>query len=600
MAENTFDRSFLFRILTMVFLVMLVFSALIIRLWNLQVRSGLEFNEKASGLYARSIRLPALRGRIYSSDGRLLAGNLPSVEARIHLSEMPISGKLGASADKILKEIRRVEDAAGRPRLVTRENILYHMQHRPGIPMTVLKDLDQSELARVAELLPPVPGLELAPASVRWYPGRSLASNLIGTTRTQDPGSAEDRGDYFYYLKETTGRTGLEKIYNHLLQGKPGKKLVKVNHRGFVHEVVGEPQRAEPASDLVLTLDSRLQKKAEQLLRGREGAAVMLDASDGAVLTLASAPGYDLNLFIPRISPREYRNLKNQPGQPFVDKAVWASYMPGSIVKPLVALAVLENGRSPDDEVECDGATYFGDHHRIRCWAWQTGGHGPVSLTDAIKVSCNDYFIENGMELGVDKLQAMFASAGIGSKTGIGLPETPGILPSRERWKDWNVGDTALVSIGQGKIQVTPLQAACYAAAIANGGMLWRPYLVREIRNPELHKKSVTRPVLRGKLAASPQNIAFVREGMYQAVNEAGGGAGRGRLSEVVVSGKTGTAEVGPRDKRTKNTWFIGFAELPSGRMIAVAVLVLKGESGNRTAAPVAAELIRYAAELKI
>ena len=600
MTENTLDKSFLLRVLLMVFLVMLVFSALIIRLWKLQVLSGLEFDEKASGLYARSIRLPALRGRIYSSDGRLLAGNLPSIEARIHLSEMPISGRLGESAEKILKEIRRVEDTAGRPNLVTKENILYHMQHRPGIPMVVLKNLDQAELARLAELLPPVPGLELTASSIRWYPCRSLASQVIGYTGPQDPGSAEDRGDYFYYLPETTGRTGLEKIYNPQLQGKPGKKLVKVNHRGFVHEVVGEPQPTEPASDLVTTLDSRLQMKAEHLLRGREGAVVMLDASDGAVLTLASAPGYDLNLFIPRISPREYRNLAHQPGQPFVNKAVWGSYMPGSIIKPLVALAILENGGTPDDEVECDGATYFGEHSRIRCWAWQFGGHGPVSLTDAIKVSCNDYFIEKGMELGVDKLQAMFASAGIGSKTGIGLPETAGILPGRQRWKDWNVGDTALISIGQGKIQVTPLQAASYVAAIANGGMLWRPYLVREIRNPELRKRTVTRPVLRGKLAATPQNIAFVREGMYLAVNEAGGGAGRARLSEIVVSGKTGTAEVGPRDKRTKNTWFIGFAELPSGRMVAVAVLILKGEAGNKTAAPVAAEMFRYAAELKL
>ena len=361
--------------------------------------------------------------------------------------------------------------------------------------------------------------------------------------------------------------------------------------------MVGKPEKVEPASDLITTLDSRLQTRAAQLLQGREGAIVMLDASDGSVLAMESAPGYNLNSFVPRISSRHYSLLLRHPGHPFLNKALRA-YMPGSIVKPLVALAVLENGGSADEELECDGATEFGDGSRIRCWAWLSGGHGPLNLTDAIKVSCNNYFIERGMELGVDKLQEVFASAGIGSRTGIGLPEVPGVLPGRDFRKHWNRYETALVSIGQGKILVSPLQAACYTAAIANGGKLWQPRLVREIRDPETQKSQTVRPVLRGKLKASPQSIAMVREGMFCAVNDSGGGARRAWLKEVAVSGKTGTAEVGPRENRHKNTWFTGFAELPSGRTVAVTVLILHGESGNRTAAPAAAEMIRTAFEL--
>ncbi len=599
MTDNVINRSFLLRILLMFFLMILLLSIVIIRLWNVQVVSGLVFDEKASGLYARSIRQPALRGRIYSSDGCLLAANRPVVNVQFHLSEMPISGKLGLSADLILKTVGRVEKAVGRKSPVTRKSILRHMLHKPGIPMTVLSGLDRAELAKIAEIMPPIRGMELSVDPVRWYPCASLASQLIGYTGMKDPGTAEDRGEYFYYLSDPAGRTGLEKKYDDELKGKPGKKLVKVNHRGFVHEVVGE-EKMESASDLITTLDSRLQRKAAQLLEGREGAIVMLDASDGSVLAMESAPGFNLNSFIPRISARHYAMLDKDKRKPFLNKALQDAYMPGSIIKPLVALAILENGGSEDEELECDGATEFGDGSRIRCWAWLSGGHGPLNLTDAIKLSCNDYFIEQGMELGVDKLQAVFASAGIGSRTGIGLPETAGVLPGRDFRKGWNRYETALVSIGQGKIQVSPLQAACYAAAIANGGSLWQPRLVREIRNPETRRRLTPRPVLRGKLRASPQNIAIVREGMFRAVNESGGGARSARLKEISVSGKTGTAEVGSQENRTKNTWFIGFAELPSGRLVAISVLVLRGESGNKTAAPLAGEMFRTAFELNL
>lgn len=598
MTDDRIDRQIPVRIMTVAFIVMLMLSALIIRLWKVQVLSGFEFDEKASGLYARSIRLPALRGRIYSSDGSLLAANRPSVEVVFHLSEMLIPGKLGKSADHILEEVRRAEKVLGRESGVTRKTILHHMQYKPGIPMVVFKALTQAELAGIAELVPPIRGLELSASSVRWYPCNSLASQLIGYTVMKDPRTAEDRGDYFYYLPETTGRTGLENVCNQLLEGKPGKKLVKVNHRGFVHEVIGEPKRAESASDLVITLDSRLQARAEQLLKGREGAIVMMDASDGSLLAVCSAPGYDLNRF--RVTAKDYKALNEHPGKPFLNKALQGSYMPGSIVKPLVALAILENGISPDEEIECDGATYFNDHSRIRCSAWLSGGHGNLDLIAALKVSCNDYFIENGMKLGLERLRAIYESAGIGSKTGIGLPEAAGVLPDRKKWKNWSLFDTALVSIGQGKIQISPLQAVSYTAAIANGGKLWQPRLIREIRNPETGVKKVISPVLRGSLSASEKNIALVREGMYCAVNESGGGAYRARVEGLAVSGKTGTAEVGTRENHSKNTWFVGFAELPSGRLAAIAVLVLKGDFGNSTAAPLAAEMFCCAAELKL
>lgn len=629
MTESPIDRQHLSRIMILAFLVMLMLSALIIRLWTVQILSGEEFDEKASRQYSRGIRLSALRGRIYSSDGSLLAGNRSCPTAMLHLSEMPISGKLVSSVHYIFSEIERAEKAIGRDSLIKQTTvkygsrhfpgiskrmfaklaeelkqpelaILHHIHHRPGISLEIFRELTPAELAILAEITPPIPGLELTAGAQRQYPYRSLASHLIGYTGTKDPRTAEDRGDYFYYPTEMTGRTGLEKSYDSVLQGKPGRKMVNVNHRGFVYEVIGDPKAAETSSDLILTLDARLQITAEHLLQDREGAIVVMDASDGALLAAASAPGYDLNLFIPKISSKDYQELAKQPGKPFLNKVMQGAYMPGSIVKPLVALAMLENGISPDNQTACDGATYFADGSRIRCWAWLSGGHGTLSMLDAIKYSCNDFFIENGMKLGISKLKDIFSSAGIGSKTGLGMGEKAGILPDPKRWRNWNVYDTALVSIGQGKIQISPLQAVSYMAAIANGGKLWIPRLVKSISNPETGERTVSKPVLRGHLEASPENIAIVREGMFRAVNESDGGANRARVDNLKVIGKTGTAEVGPVENRTKNTWFIGCAQMPSGRQIALAVLILKGEAGNRTAAPIAAEMFRTALKLKL
>ncbi len=592
------DLQILLRIMVIAFIIMLMLALILIRLWNVQVISGREYNEKASRQYARNIRIPAVRGSIFSSDGQVLAGNRPSFEVLLHLSEMNLSGSRKKSVDQILEEVSRAEKAVGRSSGVTEDAVTNHMKYFPGIPMAIFKDLDQAELARIAEISPPIPGLELSAEAARCYPFGSLAAHLIGYTGPRDPSTDENRSDYFYYLPDSAGRAGLEMVFDEDLRGKPGKKLVIVNHRGFVHEVVGEPIPAEPASDIELTLDTRLQALAEKLISNVNGAIVLLDASDGAVVAMASSPGYDLNNFVPRISSRRYRYLLNQTGQPFINKATQGAYMPGSIIKPLIAISYLENGFSPDDTVVCDGATPFGASSRIKCWSWRSGGHGPVSLVRGIEVSCNDFFIESGMKLGIDRISATLASAGIGSKTGFILPESDGLLPSRDKWKNWTVYDTALISIGQGKILVSPLQAASYAAAIANGGLLWKPCLVREIRNPSTGEKKVFPNELRGKLAASPQTLSLVREGMSRAVSEEEGSAKRARVEDLEVYGKTGTAEVGSGANRHKNTWFLGFTKTSSGRTYAIAVLVLHGDSGGGTCAPLAARLFEKIEEL--
>ena len=601
------------RVVVIAFFVFFIYAVIVIRLWAVQVCSGEEIQQKVSRQYVRNIRIPAVRGRIFSSDGVMLAGNTASYEIVFHISEMRRPGKRSRTVNHVLFEADRLAGAIGRTPVLTREKINRHMNYYPGLPITVFKDITAFELAKAYELSPMIRGMDIVTTPVRTYPHGKLAGQLIGYVGREDPRSAEDRLSYFYYLPDTVGRAGLERAYDtwdparlvsgpplaagaenpdipnerrSLLRGFPGKKLVLVDSRGFVRETIGAEIPAENGKDLVLTLDFRAQKIAESLLEGVTGAIVLLDASNGDILAMASSPSYDPSEFVPRISTADYARLRNDPRKPLFNRAFQGAFSPGSIIKPLVGISMLENGGNAEQTVYCDGYTRVGGHP-IRCWI-KADGHGEVTLQDALAVSCNDYFIETGLRLGVDRLAQTFRSAGIGSKTGLILSETAGRLPSRSHKRRWTSFDTALISIGQGDVLISPLQAALYTAAIANGGTLWKANLLKEVLNAGGSVLYSERPRARGRLAASPETLEKIRYGMFLSVNSDIGGAKRARNRVISLSGKTGTAEVGPRATRYKNTWFIGFGTHRT-RTYAIAVLVEHGASGGKTCAPLAA-----------
>lgn len=585
------NRPFL-RIGIIVFVIMVVYTIIGLRLWDLQVVSAGKYKAKAARQYVRQIRIPAVRGRIISSDGRLLAGNRVSYNIVFHISEMRQSGKFYKNVDHIHTQASKALKVIGRKMSVTKKDIIHRMTIYPGIPMTIATDLTSKELARITEMQPPIQGLEIVPAPQRYYPGKTFAAHLIGYTGVSDPGTAEDRREFFYYLPDPVGRAGVEKICNDALRGAPGKKLVIVDNRGFVHKEEGKTQKAENGSDVILSIDAKAQEIAENLLRGKRGAITVVDAHTGELLAMASAPSYDLNNFIPRISYKKYRSLLYHPGQPFLNRAAFGSYMPGSIIKPLVALALLENGLDPAKKILCDGYTPIAEA-RIKCTAYLRGGHGKLDLAKAIELSCNDYFIDGGNALGIKKLSAMFAAGGIGKKTGFLLSERAGRLPNPQRYRYWNMYDTALVSIGQGKIELSPLQAVLYTAAIANGGVLYKPILVKAIREENNKELFSAVPEKNGTLPVSRKTLQAVKQGMFQAVHSSMGSARRARNSRMKMYGKTGTAEVGPKNARFKNTWFIGFGTAAANgsekkRTYAISVLITHGESGGVTCAPIA------------
>ncbi len=572
----------------MIFLAFIVFSILGLQLWNIQVNKHSDYEEKSDRQSIRKIRIPPLRGRILASDGTPIAGNRVSYAAKLHLSEMR-KPKRQVMIHHILSEADRAAGCIGRENPLTVEKVQRHMNMRPGIPMDLFLDLSSEELSKLLELTPRIKGLEITPDPVRDYPFEQCMAHVLGYARKSDPATSSDREDYFYYFPDIRGVQGLEKSCDSHLCGRAGRQVVAVNSSGYVSEVL----RVDPAvngNDVLLTIDLRAQQIAESLLQGKCGSIVVLDASDGAVIAIASAPAFSPASLAGGISHADYQKLSSDPDKPFLNRSALGSYMPGSVIKPLCALAALENGIMPDTEINCTGRTPHGYGKGIACN--NRYGHGSLDVRNAIKKSCNVFFVDSAVQIGIDKLSHVYASAGIGRETGVGIPEAEGFLP--HDGPRWNESETAFVGFGQGKILTTPLQVANYFAAIANGGILWRPYLIKSVISRDGFVLHNTQPGERGRLAASAESIQIVREGMYKVVNEKGGSGYRARLDNTVFYGKTGTADVEGKVTNTKNVWFAGFAEDPvTKKTYSIAVLVERGDSGGSTAAPLAGSFFK-------
>ena len=577
--------SFVIRIGLLAVVAFLLFSVLVIRLWNMQVTRSAEYEYKDRKQSARRIRIPAMRGEILGRDGTAIVRNRPSFNVLFHPGEMTTE-RSRDQAKFIMDKADQVAAVLGRYNPLTLENVRRHLNYQPGLPLTAFKDLSDEERGRLDELFPPVRGLEVTAEPMREYPFGSLAAQLIGYVGNEDPSGADDRREYFYYLPSLEGRSGLEFQFNKKLSGKAGSQFVMVNSNGFVHEQLEEPTPPENGYDLRLTLDIDGQLAAERALKGRRGAIVVMSANSGAVRVMASSPTFSPGDFVPSISRARFKELNEDPGKPFLNRAVQGSYMPGSTIKPLTALAGLENGIPETRTYDCEGSTPHGYNGKIGC----TGIHHELDMRRAIMKSCNVYFVELGVEVGIDALSRMFESAGIGRKTEIEIAERAGYLP--KDGPKWNENETAYVSIGQGKIEVTPLQAAVFYGAIANGGTMYKPYLIDHIYDHDSlsgARLSVfdAIPKKTGRLAASESSLDVIREGMYLVVHDSGG-----NIRSAELYAKTGTADVGRGAEATKNTWFNGFVKHPrTGELLSFAAVIEGGESGGGTTAPIVAEM---------
>lgn len=565
------------RALLLVMLGAMVFLGVVF--WRVQVLGVSEYRHSFEKQSMRRVRLPGSRGRILDRKGVCLADNRPSYCVAVYAEELRRAGAWERTVEAVEGVLDTLAPTLGFERQATRADIRQHIRRRLALPFLAWRDIDHRALARWAESSLRLPGVDIYVEPVRSYPRGTLAAHVLGYVGTAEP-VQDSELPYHLYLPEMAGAAGIESAKNTELSGLPGGRLLRVDASGFKHGKIHE-RIPEPGEDVVLTLDADIQRLAEEALEGQRGAVVILDPSNGDVLALASAPTFDPNVFSPRVSASDWRRLTSDAGRPLVNRAVAGIYPPGSTFKPMVAVASLVNGKSDaSTRFSCPGYFAIG---RARFDCWRRSGHGTLAMRRAIEQSCNAYFCQLGLECGHERVYRMADAVGFGQRTGIDLPlEVPGILPNND-WKirnrndAWRPGDTCNLSIGQGFLAVTPLQMAVFTAAIANGGRIYRPRLARG-------DGPVTGELV-ADLGWGEGVLEVVRGGMQDVVNVDGGTGKRARLEGVALSGKTGTAEYGPKADRKKHAWMIAYGPSSSPRYAAV-IVIEDAVSGGFTAAP--------------
>ncbi len=570
-------------------------------LWRIQVAHGQHYQADLLKQSVRRVRIPGLRGRISDRNGMVLADNRPSYCIAVYLEELRQPGRWPRTIAAVEHQLDELSRTLGIPRQITREDIQVHIRKRLPLPLLAWKDISETTLARMTEGTHLTPGFDLQVEPVRVYPYEKMACHMLGYVGRAEIAQEDEERPYHYYLPEMAGKAGVEKHFDNLLRGEAGGRLVRVDVSGFRHDDMGmrDPQNGR---DLRLALDVRIQQVAEEALNGRNGAVVVVDPRNGDVLALASAPGFNPNTFIPFIPSKEWAALLKNPDKPLMNRAVAGAFPPGSIFKPVVALAALENGAvTPSVTFNCPGHFELG-RARFRCWF--TPGHGVLNLQQALQHSCNVYLYHLGLLVGVDPIVRMAAALGLGRKTGISLDyEPPGLLPDDD-WKrrtqgdGWRDGDTCNLSIGQGFLLVTPLQMAMMTAAIANGGHVYKPRLLLEVLDAKGESLRTISPSVASELNWKPSNIEVVRKGMKDVV-EADRGTGRqAHTPGWTAAGKTGTAEIGRKEEGRKLGWMIAFAPFDQPRY-ALVVMVEDAMSGGTTAAPLVKKILTRLLELE-
>ena len=545
------------------------------RLWQVQVLEPGRYGSVQARQSLRLVEHPGLRGRIFDRNGVVLADNRPAYAVVIYCEELRQPGAWNNTILAIDALIDQLARRLGLPRQISREKVVRHIRESRPVPLIVWQDVQFPTLAYISEQIENLPGVEILPMPQRFYPQGSLAAHLLGYVGQSDA-TKQETVNWNYRLPDVHGRGGIEQFYDALLSGKSGEEALLVDSRVYTRERWIRSE-AQTGGDLTLTLDSVLQRTAEQALAGRAGAVVALNPNNGDILALASAPAYDLNTFVPTISSKAWNLLLKDKRTPLFNRAIQGQYAPGSVFKPLVAVAAQEQAFNADTLYACTGA-YTDYHCHLRCA--NRYGHGELDMRQALMKSCNPYFCNMGVKIGIDAIVAVAQQAGFGTKTGIDLPgERPGFIPTPE-WKrrqtkvPWLPSDTAQCAIGQGAVLTTPLQIAHAIGAIAAGGKVYRPRVVAFGAGGELQRR----------LPWSGETVQAVVDGMEMAVLN---GTGKTMQVEGVrTAGKTGTAEYMDGGVRRKHVWSVAFAPIEKPEIVVCAMLD-NGIGGGRDAGPI-------------
>ena len=572
-------------------IICLVFVIFLARDVQLQVIEGNKYQQLAENNRIRLQTIPANRGIIYDRFGEALVRNIPSFNVIIDSSNLPRKqGELTILAAKLSKILDFPEEDI-------QKELKNSLRLRFFQKEILLADIDHQKMLTLETELKNLPGIEIEQDIAReyiWGPSFAHVLGYMGKIASDEIEKYRD-----YSLTEKIGKSGLEAQYEKVLHGSSGYREIEVDALGREKQSLGTKLPVNGLG-LKLSIDNGLQKYLYEQLSAlkQEAVGVALDPRNGQILAMVSLPSFDNNIFSKAISNKDFQLLINTPNKPLLNRVISGEYPPGSTIKPLLATAGLEEGIITRSTVinDSNGEIFVGS---FRFGDWKI--HGLTDIIKAIAESCDVFFYYVGggygdfKGLGIEKISQYFKMYGFGSLTGVDLlGEKNGLVPSSQ-WKQdakkekWYIGDTYHTSIGQGDLLVTPLQLAVATAAIANGGTLYRPYLVDSIIDQ--NKKVIEKIQLKvlNKNFISAKNISIVRQGMRQVV--VSGTARSLSALPVAVAGKTGTAEFGSGGQT--HAWFTAFAPYENPQ-ITLVILVEGGGEGSSAAVPIAREVLKW------
>jgi penicillin-binding protein 2 len=580
-------------------------AALSARMYQLQVVEAKDYAVQAEDNRVNTRLLIPPRGRLLDRNGQVMAGNREDYRVYVIAERTP---NLQLTLDRLAQLLAISDDDKAR---LIREI----RKRRRWVPFPVAVDLSWDQLARIEANTPDLPGVFIEKGLTRHYPATTNMAHAVGYVAPPTEDDQATDGDPLLSLPEfRLGKGGIERVLDKQLRGQSGYAQVEINAAGKVQRELAR-REGTPGPDVNLSLDLELQRYAMGLLAQHEsGAAVLLDVHSGEVVVLASHPGFDPNAFVGGIGAETWRSLNNNPTAPLINKCIAGQYSPGSTFKMMTAIAALQSGAITERTAfSCSGAMTLGGAV-LHCW--KRGGHGSLSVRDAIKQSCDVFFYNAALQAGIDRFATSARRFGIGSLTGIDLPnEKPGLMPDSE-WKRTNfkndtkfhAGELAISGIGQGYVLTTPLQLAVMTALLVNGGRTIKPRLIKA--------PAGIAAAIDPKRGAPPASIGvqskwldLMTGAMSGVVNEPGGTAQRARIDDpgLPIGGKTGTSQVRritaaerakgviknedlPWDKRD-HALFVCFGPVPAPRY-ACAVIIEHGGFGSSVAAPIARELM--------
>lgn len=594
----------------------IAFAGLFLRAANMELLDYERWQKIATENITKTITLPATRGLLRDTAGRIVATNRPAYN--VYLTPQLLDP---------VKDVPRLAELMsldGRQKAELEARLAAIPLHRRTHQVAMFRDITRDQLASLEQHEAELKGVDVVAEPVRMYPFGPLAAHAIGYLNEVNAEDLERAPDQGYRAGDTVGRSGIERAWESYVRGRRGVRRVIVEARGQrrdeehterPHETRREPV---PGRDLTLTLDMELMRITERAFRGHpSGGAVVVDVRTGRVRALFSKPSYDLNELAGRLSHDRAREIIDNPLRPLIDKTIYESYFPGSTFKVISALAALGGGvLDANSHIDCPGYYEYGGR-RFRCLQQ----HGDVDMHQSIVRSCNTFFYDLARQVGMDRLAHMAREFGLGERTGIGInTETSGFIPTVSWYQEhyphgFRGGFTLNEAIGQGNTKVTLMQLAMAYAAIANGGTLYVPQLIERVSGPDGTLIEEFQPRVRHRVDVSRENLTYVIDGLYGVVNDRTGTAYAAHVEGgVPIAGKTGTAQVSGRAARDdedprqtwyynrSHAWFAGFA--PAGNPeLVVIVLIEHGGGGGKNAAPIGIQILqeylgpRYAAQ---